>query len=80
MAKIWDKESKEKAVRLVIDHRSGYSFEWAATITAATRLGMNAETLHKWCVVSKTRYAHMLCMNHFKTVASSQFGLWLLAS
>ena len=48
MAKRWDKETKEKAVRLVIEHRSDYSSEWAAITTVAARLGMSAETLRKW--------------------------------
>ena len=48
MPKSWDTETKEKAVRLVIEHRSDYSSEWAAITTIATRLGMSAETLRKW--------------------------------
>ena len=48
MAKRWDKETKEKAVRLVIDHRSDYPSEWAAITTVAARLGMSGETLRKW--------------------------------
>lgn len=41
-------ETKEKAVRLVIDHRSNDSSEWAAITTVATRFGMSVETLRKW--------------------------------
>ena len=48
MPKRWDTETKEKAIRLVIEHRSDYSSEWAAITTIATRLGMSAETLRKW--------------------------------
>ena len=48
MPKRWDTETKQKAVRLVIEHRSDYSSEWAAITTIATRLGMSAETLRKW--------------------------------
>ena len=48
MPKRWDKETKEKAIRLVIEHRSDYSSEWVAITTIATRLGMSAETLRKW--------------------------------
>ncbi|KJE77155.1 hypothetical protein FEAC_10850 [Ferrimicrobium acidiphilum DSM 19497] len=48
MAKRWDKETKEKAVRLVIDHRSDYSSEWAAITTVPALLGMSAETRRKW--------------------------------
>ena len=52
MPKRWDSETKEKAVRLVIEHRSDYSSEWAAITTIATRLGMSAETLVKWVAQS----------------------------
>ena len=48
MPKRWDKETKEKAVRLVIDHRSDYSSEWAAITTVSFRLGMSPETLRRW--------------------------------
>ena len=48
MPKRWDTETKEKAIRLVIEHQSDYSSEWAAITTIATRLGMSAETLRKW--------------------------------
>jgi transposase len=48
MPKQWDRETKEKAVRLVIEHRGDYSSEWAAITTVAGRLGMSAETLRKW--------------------------------
>ena len=48
MPKRWDRETKEKAVRLVIEHRGDYSSEWAAITTVAARLGMSAETPRKW--------------------------------
>jgi transposase len=47
MAKRWGKETREKAVRLVIDHRSDYSSEWVAITTVPARLGMSAETRRK---------------------------------
>ena len=53
MPKRWDTETKEKAIRLVIEHRSDYSSEWAAITTIATRLGMSAETLRKWVPQSR---------------------------
>ncbi len=53
MPKRWVAETKEKATRLVMEHRSGYSSESAAITTIATRLGMSAETLRKW--VPQTR-------------------------
>ena len=39
MAKRWDTETKEKAVRLVIDHWSDYFSEWAAITTVASPRG-----------------------------------------
>ncbi len=47
MAERWDTETKEKAVWLVIDHRSDYSLDSAAITTVAARLGKSAETLRK---------------------------------
>lgn len=44
----WDDQTKAKAVRLVVEHRSEYPSEWAAMTTVAKRLGMSAETLRKW--------------------------------
>ncbi len=44
----WDKETKEKAVRLVVEHRNDYASEWAAITTVAGRLGMSPETLRRW--------------------------------
>ena len=42
MPKRWGTETKEKAVRLVIEHRWDYSSEWAAITTVAGRIGMGA--------------------------------------
>ncbi|MGL4299411.1 MAG: transposase, partial [Candidatus Neomicrothrix subdominans] len=44
----YDPETRAKAVRLVIDHCSEYSSEWAAIKAVSSRLGMNAETLRNW--------------------------------
>jgi transposase len=41
-------ELKERAVRLVVDHRQDYPSEWAAISGVATKLGMSAETLRCW--------------------------------
>ncbi len=37
----WDKETKVKAVRLVVEHQMTTPFEWAAVTTVAGRLGMS---------------------------------------
>jgi transposase-like protein len=44
----YDPETREKAVRLVLEHRDDYPSEWAAITAVSKRLGMNAETLRNW--------------------------------
>lgn len=44
----YDKDLREKAVRLVRDHVGDYETEWAAIKAVSGRLGMSAETLRKW--------------------------------
>ncbi|WP_446226444.1 IS3 family transposase [Nocardia sp. IBHARD005] len=44
----YDKATKAKAVRLVVEHRDDYDSEWAAITAVASRLGMTGETLRKW--------------------------------
>ena len=44
----WDKETKEKAVRLVIEHQEEYPSKWAAITAVSSRLGMSRETLRRW--------------------------------
>ena len=63
MAKRWDKETQEKAVGLVIDHRSDYSSEWAAITTVAARLGMSAKTLRKWVRQSRVQRQKPFLLN-----------------
>ena len=41
-------EVRERAVRLVLDHRDEYASQWAAIISIAAKCGMTAETLRKW--------------------------------
>ena len=41
-------EIRERAVRLVVEHRHEYSSEWAAISSIAAKCGMTAETLRKW--------------------------------
>src|SRR5664280_1941278 len=44
----YPKEVRERAVRLVFEHESEYSSQWAAITSIASKLGMTAETLRKW--------------------------------
>jgi transposase len=41
-------EVRERAVRLVFDHRHEYPSEWAAIQSIAQKCGMTDETLRKW--------------------------------
>jgi transposase len=48
MASKYDPETRARAVRLVLEHRSDYPSEWAAITAVSQRLGMTAETLRSW--------------------------------
>ena len=41
-------EVRERAVRLVVEHRAEYESEWRAIGSVAEKFGMSAETLRKW--------------------------------
>ena len=41
-------ELRERAMRLVREHRDEHRSEWAAIQSVAGKLGMTAETLRKW--------------------------------
>jgi transposase len=41
-------EVRERAVRLVMEHRREYPNEWAAICSISQKCGMTAETLRKW--------------------------------
>ena len=41
-------EVRQRAVRLVMEHRDEYASEWAAICSIAAKSGMTAETLRKW--------------------------------
>ena len=41
-------ELRERAIRLVREHRAEHASEWAAVQSVAGKLGMTAETLRKW--------------------------------
>src|SRR5579875_2716025 len=41
-------EVRERAVRLVLEHRGEYETEWAAISSIALKMGCTAETLSKW--------------------------------
>src|ERR1700687_3952732 len=41
-------EVRERAVRMVIEHRGGHASQWAAIVSIAARIGCTAQTLHNW--------------------------------
>ncbi len=41
-------EVRERAVRMVLEHREEYDSEWAAMGSIAAKIGCTAETLRKW--------------------------------
>ena len=41
-------EIRDRAVRMVIEHRADYDSQWAAMNSIAAKIGCTAETLRKW--------------------------------
>jgi len=41
-------EVRERAVRMVLEHRQDYASEWATMTSVADKLGMSTETLRHW--------------------------------
>lgn len=49
MPKQYPRDLRERAVRLVLEHRGDYATEWEAIGSIASKLGIgSAETLRKW--------------------------------
>ena len=44
----YPQEIRERATRMVVEHRHEYPTEWAAIASIASKLGMTPETLRKW--------------------------------
>ncbi len=41
-------EMQERAVRMVLEHRSEHESQWAAIVSIAAKIGCTAETLRRW--------------------------------
>ena len=46
--KHYSPEVRERAVRLLFEHRPEYESEWSAMTSIASKIGCTAETLRKW--------------------------------
>ena len=46
--KQYPEEMRERAVRLVQEHRQEYRSEWAAIVSISGKLGMGTEALRRW--------------------------------
>jgi transposase len=44
----YPREVRERAVKMVFEHRGGYDSQWAAITSIAEKFGMTAETLRTW--------------------------------
>ena|SRR5919204_3744470 len=44
----YPRELRERAVRMVLEHRGEYHSEWAAICSIATKFGVSTESLRKW--------------------------------
>lgn len=44
----YPREVRERAVRLVFEHRDEYDSQWAVIASIAEKFGMTAETLRSW--------------------------------
>ncbi len=46
--KRYSPEVRDRAVRMVMDHRGEFQSQWAAIQSVASKLGFTAETLRRW--------------------------------
>jgi transposase len=50
-------EFRDRAVRMVAEHRGDYPSEWAALTSIAGKVGCTTETLRRWCREEASRRA-----------------------
>lgn len=50
-------EFRDRAVRMVDEHRGEYPSEWAAMTSIAGKVGCTTETLRRWCREGASRLA-----------------------
>ena len=47
-SKSYSAEVRERAVRMVLEHRGEHASEWAALVSISAKIGCTAETLRTW--------------------------------
>ncbi len=52
--KRYSPEVRDRAVRMLFDHRGEHESEWAALTSISSKIGCTAETLRKWVRRSET--------------------------
>jgi len=50
----YSSEVRERAVRMVLEHQTEYTSQWAALGSIAAKIGCTAETLRKWTRQAET--------------------------
>lgn len=50
-------EVRDRAVRMVEEHRADHDSEWAAMMSIASKIGCTTETLRRWCREEANRRA-----------------------
>ena len=48
-------EVRERAVRMVMEHRGDHASQWAAIVSIAAKIGCTAQTLHNWVAPGRAR-------------------------
>ena len=54
----YSSEVRERAVRMVEEHREEYSSQWAAIQSISQKIGCSSETLRKWVVQAQRDASH----------------------
>ena len=49
----YSSEVRERAVRMVSDHRHEHSSDWAALVSISGKIGCSPQTLHNWVAQSE---------------------------
>ena len=64
---MYSPEVRERAVRMVSEHRGEHRFGWAAICSIAEKFGCSSETLRKWVRQSERDQGVRLWVEHGST-------------